>query len=79
MNRELGLGRFTDTYRLGLLADIAFYKKFRVLGFEKPKAEKGAVGWLSQGALSVVLGAPGGLDGLDIITKGSKDSSRAFQ
>ena len=44
MNRELGLGRFTDTYRLGLLADIAFYKKFRVLGSEKPRAEKGAVG-----------------------------------
>ena len=44
MNRELGSGRFTDTFRLGLLADIAFPEKFRVLGSENPRAEKGAVG-----------------------------------
>ena len=44
MNRELGLGRFTDTYRLGLLADIAFYEKSRELGSERPRAGKGAVG-----------------------------------
>ena len=44
MNRELGSGRFTDTCRLGLLADIAFPGKFRVFGSEKPRAEKGAVG-----------------------------------
>ena len=39
MNRELGLGRFTDTYRLGLLAGIAFSNKLRVLGSEKSRAE----------------------------------------
>ena len=44
MNKDLGLGRFTDTCRLGLLADIAFSKKFRVLGSENSRAEKGAVG-----------------------------------
>ena len=49
MNRELGSGRFTDTCRLGLLADIAFPEKFRVLGSEKPRTENGAVDWLSQG------------------------------
>ena len=43
MNRELGSGRFTDTCRLGLLADIAFPEKFRVLGSEKPRTENGAV------------------------------------
>ena len=44
MNRELGLGRFTDTYRLGLLAGITFSKELRVLGSEKSRAEKGPVG-----------------------------------
>ena len=44
MNRELGLGRLTDTYSLGLLADISFYEKFRALWSENPRAEKGAVG-----------------------------------
>ena len=80
INTEVGLERFTDSCRLGLLVDLVFSEKLReCLGQKTPEQKRMLLADLSWRPWpECVPGGPGGLNSLYIIPRSPKDFSVAF-